>query len=450
VSRVLVVEDEPVIRMELKRVLKKAGHEVATAGDVAAAEAEGLGSFDLILSDLRLPGASGDTLLEKAIDTPVILMTAFGTIESAVDAMKRGATDYLLKPFENRELLRVVDRVFREDRLTRKAAALEAEVRQIRSVAGMVGSSASMQRVFERIGKVAPTDATVLILGESGTGKELVARAIHEGSGRADETFVPVNCASIPEALLESELFGHERGAFTGAVAAAQGLVAAAHRGTLFLDEVGELPPSAQARLLRVLQESEVRRVGASKAKRVDVRVVAATHRDLAAMVKEGAFREDLYFRLKVVEVELPPLRDRGDDVLELAEALLEESAARLGAPGLELSEEAERALVRHHWPGNVRELANAIERAVILHDAGPLTPELLGLADTEAPDTPRDSVIPVLEGDDVSLEAYFRSFVLQNQDQLSETDLAKKLGISRKALWERRQRLDIPRSSRR
>jgi len=284
----------------------------------------------------------------------------------------------------------------------------------------------------------------VLILGESGTGKELVARALHEQSPRRDAPLIAVNCAAIPEGLIEAELFGHEKGAFTGAIGARQGLVEAADGGTLFLDEIGELPLPAQARLLRVLQESEIRRVGAAAARKVDVRLVAATHRDLAGMVERGEFREDLYFRIHVMEIRLPPLRERGDDIPELARFLLEKTCRRLHRPLLRLGDDALAAIRAYAWPGNVRELENVIERAVILADSTLITPELLALPQPQA--HAPSGAQAVETSADPSLESYFRGFVLQNQDRLTETELARQLGISRKALWEKRQRLGIPR----
>jgi transcriptional regulator with PAS, ATPase and Fis domain len=298
--------------------------------------------------------------------------------------------------------------------------------------------------------KVAGTDATVLVRGESGPGKELVARAIHEQSPRRDAPLVAVNCAAIPEGLIESELFGHEKGAFTGAAAAHTGLIEAADGGTFFLDEVGELPPAAQARLLRVLQESEVRRVGATRGRRVSVRVIAATHRDLPRMVKDGTFRTDLYFRLRVFEILLAPLRDRPEDLEDLTRYLLARNETRFGKNGLELTAEAWAAVRAHHWPGNVRELDNAIERAVILCDTGRITPELLALDDVAMTENaPREAMLEdgtagATSG--ASLQDYFRRFVLEHQDTLSETELARRLGISRKALWERRIRFGLPR----
>ncbi|MFP2961515.1 sigma-54-dependent transcriptional regulator [Myxococcus sp. 1LA] len=456
-SRILVIEDEPIIRTELRRLLVRAGHDVSEAGSVAEAASDySLDSFDLVLSDLRLPGAPGTDIISMCPGVPVLIMTSYATVKSAVDAMKLGAVDYIAKPFDHDELLMQVERVLREGLLTRQNAALKREVEQAHPVSGMVGNSPAMREVFERVRKVAPSPATVLVLGESGTGKELVARAIHAQSPRAEGPLVAVNCAAIPEGLLESELFGHEKGAFTGAQAAHPGLVEAAHGGTLFLDEIGELPAPAQARLLRMLQDGEVRRVGATRPRKVDVRIVAATHRDLPRRVQEGAFRQDLYFRLRVVEIRLPPLRERAEDVPALAKHLLEKASRKVGRPTASLAPEALTALTTHPWPGNVRELENALERAVILADGPVVTAGLLAL---ELPDT-LDSFGPTAESSDASpgaleeasaapdsMEEYFRRFVIENQDHMGETELAKRLGISRKALWEKRQKLGIPRT---
>ncbi len=302
----------------------------------------------------------------------------------------------------------------------------------------MIGDSAGMRDVFDRIAKVAPTHTNVLILGESGTGKELVARAIHEASPRSDGPIVAVNCGAIPDELIESELFGHERGAFTGAVALREGLVEAANGGTLFLDEIAELPLTAQAGLLRVLQDGEVRRVGSNSMRRIDVRVVAATNQDLEALTRSEAFREDVYFRLRVMEIQLPPLRERGEDIEKLAGFLLARSCERLNKPLLRFDEQTLALMRSYHWPGNVRELENAVERAVILCDDAVITPELLAVridADAGGPADMNDS-----------LDDYFCNFVRQHEHNLTETELARRLGISRKTLWERRQKLGIPR----
>jgi DNA-binding NtrC family response regulator len=444
-SQILIVEDEPIIRAELGRLLARAGHEISDAASVAEAESnQSLDAFDLIVADLRLPGGDGTELIGKCGKAPVLIMTSYATVRAAVEAMQKGAVDFIAKPFDHDEMLMVVDRILRQARMERQNAALRQDLERSYAVGGMVGSCPAMHEVFERVRKVAPTDATVLILGESGTGKELVARAVHAQSPRQDAPIIAVNCASIPDTLIESELFGHERGAFTGAHTSRAGLVEAADGGTLFLDEIGELPLSAQARLLRVLQEGEVRRVGATMARRVNVRLIAATHCNLRQMVRDGKFREDLYFRLRVVEIQLPPLRQRGEDILALADFLLVKTCRRLNRPPLQFAPQARAAIAKHDWPGNVRELENAIERAVILCDAGTITAELLAI------DSPllTPAEINELEGEAMSgtLEEYFRKFVLEHQHRLSETELAKRLGISRKALWEKRHRLGIPR----
>lgn len=431
-----MVEDELVIRAELRRLLMRHGHEVTEAGSVAEAKAAGPESFDLIISDLRLPEANGTEILGHSGRTPVLIMTAFATVKSAVEAMKVGAADYISKPFDSEEMMALVER------LTVPEVPAVASAGGRDRDTGMVAESAAMKAVLDRIRRVAPTRATVLVLGESGTGKELVARAIHAQSDREDRDFVAVNCAAIPEGLIESELFGHEKGAFTGAVTKHGGLVEAAHGGTLFLDEVGELPAAAQARLLRVLQESEVRHVGSSQVRKVDVRVIAATHRDLPAMVTEKTFREDLYFRLRVLDIRLPPLRERGEDLEALARHFLGKVCQRLGRPLIRLRPDALAAIRAHAWPGNVRELENAIERAVILSDGEELEAHGLGI------EVPTPVAADDGEGTSAgqSLTDYFRTFVETHQSELSETEIAKRLGISRKALWERRRKLGIPR----
>jgi DNA-binding NtrC family response regulator len=440
-SRILLIEDEAVIRTALRRLLERHGHDVAEAASVAEAEGRHeLGSFDLVIADLRLPGVPGTDVIAKCAGAPVLIMTSYGSVKSAVESMKLGAADYITKPFDHDELILIVDRLLSQSRLLRQARALKSDLERAYPVAGMVGECAAMQEVFARVRKAAPTDTTVLIQGESGTGKELVARALHELSLRRDAPIIAVNCAAIPDTLIESELFGHEKGAFTGAVATHRGLVEVADGGTLFLDEIGELPAAAQARLLRVLQEGEIRRVGSPHARKVNIRLIAATHRNLQQRVSEDQFRADLYFRLRVMEINLPPLRERGEDVVTLAQFLLDKACQRLNRAPLAFAPEALAAIRSHHWPGNVRELENAIERAVILCESCSITPEMLAI------NTGREvQAAPTAEG--LSLEEYFRRFVLDHQGQLTETELARRLGLSRKALWERRQRFGIPRS---
>ncbi len=442
-SRILIIEDEAIIRNALRRLLERNGYEVLEAESMEKAERlDKLEGTDLVIADLRLPGAPGTQAIGMIPGVPVLIMTSFASVRSAVDSMKQGAVDYIAKPFNHDEMLLSVERVLGERRLARQNRALKSDVARSYPVSGMVGSSRAMKEVFQRIDKVAPTNATVLIVGESGTGKELVARAIHDRSQRSAAPLIVMNCAAIHPTLIESELFGHEKGAFTSAVSAHEGLIEAADGGTLFLDEIGELTSDAQARLLRVLEDGEIRRVGAAHSKKVDIRLIAATHRDLHRMVQESAFREDLFFRLHVMEVQLPPLRERGNDVRELAQALLERSCRQLHKSGIRLADEAVDAMCGYDWPGNVRELEHAIERAVILCDSDVIGRDLLALNSRRTREGPDNGGTRT----DLSLEEYFRAFVEAHQDEMTETQLAKRLGISRKALWERRQRLRMPR----
>jgi len=450
-KQVLVVEDEVVIRTALKRLLERHEYKVSEAGTVKESiDNFDMDDFDVIISDLRLPGAPGTDLI-KATTTPVLIMTSYSSIRSAIDSMKLGAVDYIAKPFEHSELIESVAKVIREHAKTPQQST-DAPVEFEPPVHGMIGSCPPMMELFRRIRKVALTNSTVLINGESGTGKELVARAIHNLSNRRAQEMISVNCAAIPENLIESELFGHEKGAFTGATATRTGLVEAANGSTLFLDEIGELPLEAQARLLRVLQESEIRKVGSVQSKKVDVRLVVATHRDLKQLVVDGHFREDLYYRINVMTLLIPPLRDRGDDILELGEAILQRTCKRLKTKMLSLSEGARRAIFNYGWPGNVRELENAIERAVVLAEELEISEELLAIDDEESPMSTRKPELQNLQSapeptEELSLEDYFQRFVIEHQDAMNETQLAKKLGISRKCLWERRQRFGIPRT---
>ena len=443
---ILVVEDEAVIRSSLRRLLERHEYKVSEAGSVQEAlDNFDINSFDVVLSDLRLPGAPGTDLI-KATTRPVLIMTSYSSIRSAIDSMKLGAVDYIAKPFEHSELLESVAKVLRDHAGgIELATADEFEP----PVHGMIGSCPQMMELFRRIRKVALTNSTVLINGESGTGKELVAKAIHKLSSRCDNEMISVNCAAIPENLIESELFGHEKGAFTGATATRTGLVEAAHGSTLFLDEIGELPLEAQARLLRVLQESEIRKVGSVQSKKVDVRLVVATHRDLKQLVVDGLFREDLYYRINVMTLLIPPLRDRGNDILELADAILIRTCKRLKTPVLSFADSASQAIAKYPWPGNVRELENAIERAVVLAEDAVIGEELLAI-ETEKPRlTEIVAEAPIAASaaiEELSLEDYFQRFVVEHEDMMNETQLAKKLGISRKCLWERRQRFGIPR----
>jgi DNA-binding NtrC family response regulator len=372
-ARILVVEDERAIQLALSGLLGRAGYEVslASSGDEAIARLSEQ-SFDLVLTDLALGhGPSGLDVLRESKrlrpETVVVMITAHGSEKIAVEAMKAGAEDYVPKPFDNEEIRLVVQRALERTRMARDHRELLDRVQREYAFESLIGSGAAMQRVFETIRKVAETDLTVLVRGESGTGKELVAQALHNRSQRRNRPFVAVNCAAISRELVESELFGHEKGAFTGADARRQGRFEVADGGTIFLDEIGDMPPETQAKVLRVLQERSFERVGGAKPIQVDVRVVAATHRNLEEEVRQGRFREDLYYRLRVVEIDLPPLRERIGDVPALALRFLEQVNERLGREKQRLSESALAQLARQRWPGNVRELRNAIEQASVL-----------------------------------------------------------------------------------
>ncbi len=367
------------MRRVLATLLKRERHESAEADSVVAARAALTAStFDLLLVDQKLPDGEGLALIAAAreadANVPVIMITAYATVELAVSAMRSGAFDVVTKPFTPETMLAVVRRACERTELLRENDRLRQDVRWLGVSQELIGHSSAMQMVREQIARVAPTDATVLILGETGTGKELAARAIHNGSRRAGKPFIPVNCAALSETLLESELFGHERGAFTGAERARQGLFEAAHRGTLFLDEAGEMPLALQTKLLRVLMDGQVLRVGATAPRAVDVRIIAATHRDLQQRIADGKFREDLYYRLAVFPLVIPPLRERREDVVLLIEHFLKKVAATMGVSPRDVAPLAMEKLVRYRYPGNVRELRNIIERAYILGNGSQLT----------------------------------------------------------------------------
>ena len=370
--RILVVDDEPAQRELVSGFLRKRGFEVGeAAGGQAALARFTQEPFDLVLTDQRMPDLSGLDLLQRlravTPEAAVIVMTAYGTIETAVGAIKAGATDYLSKPINLDELLHRIERVRERQRLLGENRELRAALEERHRVEGIIGDSGRMQEVLSLVRRVAPSDATVLIRGESGTGKELIARAIHHASPRAAGPLVAVNCAALPEGLLESELFGHEKGAFTGAAASRKGRFELADGGSIFLDEIGDLPLHLQVKLLRVLQERQFERVGGTRTIPVDVRVLAATHRNLEALVREGRFRDDLYYRINVVTLLLPPLRERREDLPPLIEHFLTRFAGKNDKTIRGLTREARDALLRYDYPGNVRELENLIERAVVL-----------------------------------------------------------------------------------
>jgi DNA-binding NtrC family response regulator len=409
--RILLAEDDAALRPIVEDLLRDAGLAVTAAADgqealdaLRAACAEGAPPA-AVLSDINMPGLDGLELLDqvKLLDPslPVVFVTAYSSVDSAVSALRKGAFDYLTKPFRNDHLVRTVLNAVRQSSLRSENRRLKAAVQQTYGWKEVVGRSPGLTRVFQLVEKAAPTTASVLIRGETGTGKELVARALHHGSPRADRPFLSVNCAALPEGLLESELFGHEKGAFTGAVAASEGLFRAASGGTLFLDEVGEMAPGVQAKLLRVLENREVRPVGSTQTIPVDVRLVAATHKDLLAEVEEGAFREDLFYRLAVIEMEVPPLRERTGDVPLLVRHVLGKLARERGEPERAVAPAFLARLESYAWPGNVRELINALEHAVTLGgetlDEGDLPSRIRG-APEQAPSVGAPTTLAELE----------------------------------------------------
>jgi DNA-binding NtrC family response regulator len=447
----LLVEDKSELRAMLRKALERARYSVEEAADGSTAIQKVRGRrFQLVLSDLKLPGASGlDVLREsKQADPtiPVILLTAFGSVEEAVTAMKEGAFDFLQKPVDLEHLLLLVQRAARQQEMLRENLVLREEYSSRYGFPRIVGEHPSMEELSQQIQRVAATDSTVLLLGESGTGKELFARAIHHLSPRHARPIITLNCAAIPEGLVENELFGHERGAFTGAGSKKVGKLDLAHRGTLFLDEVAELPLASQAKLLRVLEEKCFDRVGGTQPIEVDARIVLATNRDLRKAVEEKLFREDLYFRIAAVPLTVPPLRERGDDVLLLTDHFLSEFRAEFGKPALQLSNEAKQRLREYPWPGNVRELRNTIERAVILADGEKIGAEALQLPDARpaAASVPTGMVPQDFDWSGTLAEiserasAHVEKVLLEKtlrECQWNKTRAAEKLGVTPKTL---------------
>jgi len=444
-GRILVVDDQRNMRVTTAIVLRQAGHSVVEAENGAEAlQRLAVEPFDVVLTDLRMGEVDGLEVLRSAVEispsVQVIVMTAYGSIESAVEAVRRGAYDYISKPFKEEELLVRIDKALEKRRLLGEVSLLAGDFRQRYGLENVVGRSPGLRELLDRAVRVAPTDATVLLTGESGTGKELVARAIHAGSRRSDRPFVPVNCAAITETLLESELFGHARGSFTGAVRARRGLFEEASGGTLFIDEIAETAPGFQAKLLRALQEGEIRRVGESVSVKVDVRIIAATNQDLKKAMVERRFREDLFYRLNVVPLRVPPLRERREDIPLLAAHFLERRNRRSGVEK-RLTLEAMGRLLEHDWPGNVRELENMVEQAAALSDGPLIGPQDVlpgagrGGAETAAGGTLAEVVAATERR---AIEAALHRC---GGDQAR---MARELGISATTLWRKMKRLGL------
>jgi len=457
---VLLVEDKVELRTMLRKALERSDYEVEEAPDGRAAiDKVRNRRYLLVLSDLKLPGNSGLDVLREARRAeptlPVIIMTAYGSVDEAVTAMKEGAFDFIQKPVDLDHLKLLLERAARQQELLRENLLLREEYAERYGFPRIVGEHPTMEEASQMVQRVAATDSTVLLLGESGSGKELFARAIHHLSPRADQAFVALNCAAIPEGLIENELFGHERGAYTGAGARKMGKLELAHRGTLFLDEIGELPLSMQTKLLRVHEEKRFERVGGTQSIEVNVRIVTATNKNLQAAVADKTFREDLYFRISAVPITIPPLRDRGDDVLLLADHFLERFKREFHKPSLELTEEARTRLTTYSWPGNVRELQNAIERAAILENGSKIGSDALQLptarpAPAELPGGMLEEQF-LWEGplEEVSQRAvaHVERFKIENalrETKWNKTRAAEKLGVSYKTLLSKIRSLGL------
>lgn len=447
VPNILIIDDEPLMRISITDALKIEGYNIHSA----VSGNEGLKAirdnpYDVIITDLRLPEVDGLQILKACKQysqrAKVLMVTAYGSVETAVEAMKEGAYDYITKPFAMDELILMVKRLIELRELEDENIYLKQKIEEKYDFSGLIGKSDKMMEVFEKIKIVAPTDTTVLLTGESGTGKELVASAIHYNSPRKDEAFIKVSCAALPETLLEAELFGHEKGAFTGALKQKKGRFELAHKGTLFLDEIGEITPAVQVKLLRVLQEREFERLGGTGTIEIDVRIICATQRDLKKEVQKGTFREDLYYRLNVVPIYLPPLRDRKEDILPLMDHFLSTFSRQMNKPVKDLSVEVKELLLKHDYPGNVRELENAVKRAITLCRDREIRPW----------DLPEDICKWCNEGLSVAnklnyseplsnaLSLFEKQYIVKVLEEAkgNKTLTAKILGISRKTLWEK------------
>lgn len=448
----MIVDDDESLRRVTQVQLQQAGYvvEVANSGKQALEVLQNR-SVDLVLSDLKMPGMSGLELLRslqaEQTEIIVILMTAYGTIETAVEAVKAGAYDYITKPVNQEELLILLDRALEHRALRQEVQQLRSSLDEKFGFEAIIGRSKILMHVLDLAARAAQSDATVLIQGETGTGKELLAKAIHFNSARRDHPFIAINCGAIPRDLLESELFGHVKGSFTGAVAHKKGKAELAHDGTLFLDEIGDLPPELQVKVLRLIQAGGIEKIGATEPLEVNVRIIAATHRDLQRMMENGSFRDDLYYRLAVIPLDIPPLRERRDDILELLRHFFAESREKHGRPQLELPETLERYFCAYRWPGNVRELENVVERLVVLTRGDRVTyddlPAYLRKGEPSGAEIPTD-----LPEEGVSLENVERDLILKAlmRSDWNQSQAARYLNLSRKTLIYRMEKHGISR----
>jgi DNA-binding NtrC family response regulator len=439
---ILVVDDDVNMLAMLEKFLKRAGYTVETTSDsLKAMSLIEDKNYDIVITDIQMPRATGMDLLKRVKDlqkdTMVVMITAFGSVDSAVNAMKAGAYDYVSKPFNIDEILALLERATQQRRLQREVEILRQEVERKYSFSNIIGKSKAMQDIFTLIQRISHARSNVLITGRSGTGKELIAKAIHYNSDRKGMPFVTVNCSAIPESLLESELFGHEKGAFTGAVTSRRGLFETANNGTLFLDEIGDMPLGSQAKLLRVVETGEVRHVGSDDVKKVDVRVIAATHRDLKELIKHDQFREDLFYRLNVISIHVPDLRERPEDIPILIEHFMKKYGEQFGKPVVQMTHEASACLMRYSWPGNVRELENVIERSIALCngdtiDCKDLPEHLFQIKSNDMIDDLATENMPLSE-----IEKRYIMKVLQRTNW-HQSKAAEILGIDRKTLYRK------------
>jgi len=442
---ILIVDDEPDICKALEFLLKREGYAVTSANSGEdAIEKLKTDGFDVVITDLKMGRIDGMTVLEKAKeinpDMPVIMMTAFASIESAVEAMKRGAADYIVKPFLNEEIKLTIKKVLEQKKIINENIALKQQISQRMACRDFVANSESMLKIVETLEKVIPTKSNIMILGESGTGKGLLAELVHCNSPRRDKPFISINCSAIPEGLLESELFGYKKGAFTGAVSDKLGLIPLAHEGTLFLDEIGDMPINLQAKLLKVLETGEVYPLGETKSKIVDVRIISATNVDIDKRIKEGKFREDLYWRLNVIEIKIPPLRERKDDIEMLAKHFIDKFSSEHKKNIKGIDKQALSMLLEYSWPGNVRELGNVIERAVVLTDSDYITPENLPDKLKKIEHEAQPSTLKTYLGD------YEKNLILRlyNAHNRNKEETAAALGIDLATLYRKFKKYGI------
>ncbi len=446
-ERLLIVEDEDTLCESLKRVFLRERYEVEVAGSAEAALGViGEGHYSLIISDIILPGMNGIELLklikQRMPDQLVVIMTAYASLETAIESLRAGAYDYVVKPIIHEEIKQIVKNALSQKALKTENILLRKQLEREYDFSRIIGESPAIKKIISEVRKFADAKSNVLLLGETGTGKELIARAIHFNSKRTDKPFVPINCSAIPENLLESELFGHVKGAFTGAINFKKGMLEEANGGTVFLDEIGNLSMGLQSKLLRVLEDYHVRPVGGTQSVKIDLRFISATNKDLEASVKEGAFREDLFYRINVITIKLPPLRERREDIGPLVKYFFQKLSGDLGKPVKQIGAETLKLLMDYNWPGNIRELQNIIERAILIADDGIISAEHL-------PDnvkTNRPFTQEVLE-DRLSIEEYAKTVIQKYQHECTEQQLAEMLGITRKSLWEKRKRWGISRS---